>query len=197
MKKFLSMILALALVVALAVPAFAAEINENKGTGEQEVTAQYVAPQELDGGKVYRIVIEWAPTEEETALSYTGKNSTYTWDTSSLQYKETVNNAEQIGWAGAAGYKVTVTNYSNDDIATTTTATNNYGLALAEPEAKEATLESAAKGIDFNDTEATGEETAAEFTYTYSADENAAAPTGAENATITVGKITVEIAAAD
>lgn len=195
MKKYFSVILALTLASALAVPAFAADVAP-EGSANQEVTAGYTAPVDNAGDTVYRVTIEWNATDEAEALSYTGKKSTYTWDTTGLVYQETVDTA--AGWSGAAGYNVTVTNYSNAAVDAALTSTNTYGLTLDKPAEETKELGSAAVDengdIAFTETDRTGTKQEAAFTYTYKANSSATAPDLTEDGTIPVGKITVSIA---
>lgn len=195
MKKYFSLILALVLMFALAVPAFADDVQPG-GNSEKDVTAEYTAPTDTADETVYRITIAWEPkTEANNALSYTGKQSTYTWNADSLVYDETINTA--AGWSGAAGYEVTITNYSNAAVEAELSATNTYGLTLEKPAAETKTLGSAAvangEKIDFTDTTTKGTAQSETFTYTYKANSSATAPTGDADATVTIGRITVTV----
>ena len=196
MKKYLSMILVLVMVFALAVPAFAAgDVDTVEGNASQEVTAGYTKPSDTAAAVVYRVTLTWEPTATEKALSYTGKQSTYTWDTTGLVYKENVDTAE--GWEGSTGYKLTVTNYSNAAVTAATSADVKYNLSLSKPGSESETLKSAADGIEYTDTTTQGKVSTAEFTYTYSAADGATAPAIADVTTVTVGTITVTVAAAN
>lgn len=194
MKKYLIALLALAMMFTLAVPVLA-EVTPD-GNAEQDVTAGYIAATDTDSGTVYRVTIAWHANAGETALSYTGKQSTYTWDTEGLVYKETVDTA--AGWTGETGYTVTVTNYSNAAVKASVEATNTYNLTLTRPENESADLGSAAvsegKDIAFTDTKTKGEAKAMTFDYTYKAAEDADAPAEDSASTVSVGKITVTIA---
>lgn len=196
MKKYLIALLALAMMFTLAVPVLA-EVTPD-GNAEQDVTAGYTAAKDTDGGTVYRVTIAWQANVGENALSYTGKQSTYTWNTGSLVYEEKVDTA--AGWTGEIGYTVTVTNYSNAAVDASVDATNTYNLTLTKPENESAELGSAAvsegAAIAFTDTETMGEAQEMTFDYTYEAADDAAAPDapGGESSTVSVGKITVTIA---
>lgn len=194
MKKILSMLLALTLVFALTAAAFASEYNTS-ASDSQDVEADYTAPVDAKGETVYRIVIAWDATAGSN-LSYTGKDSTYTWNTTDLVYDENVNSDK--GWEGSTGYTVTVTNYSNAAVSASTEAKVNYELTLTTPDETAATLGSAAvkadgNDIDFTDTTTKGTAQVANFTYTYAANETATEPTSETNK-VTVGSITVNIA---
>ena len=173
MKKVTSLLLALVMALALAVPAFAegTTIQPSEGNGSQNVEATYTAPVNQGGEKVYYFTVTWTKNEKMD-LTYTGEDATYTWNGSTMHYEKTVNNADTVGWAGSAGYKVTVTNQSNDDISATTSATANFNLKAKAVGNETATLESAAKGIEFTNTTTKGAASTKVTTYTFSNDIN-------------------------
>lgn len=201
MKKLTSLLLALVMALALAVPAFA-EVTEidpaEGGRKTQNVEATYTAPKDTPAAKVYYFTVTWAENEKMD-LTYTGENATYTWDGSTMKYIKKVNNESEVGWKGSAGYKVTITNQSNDDISATTSATANFNLKAAVTAGNEtATLESAAKNIEFTDTVTKGVATTKVTTYTFSNDINntATAPTKTdvqENGKVIAGTINVTV----
>lgn len=171
MKKVTSLLLALVMALALAVPAFA-EVTEidpaEGGSKTQNVEATYTAPKDTPAAKVYYFTVTWTENEKMD-LSYTGEDATYKWNGSTMYYEKTVNNAGKVGWTGSAGYTVTITNQSNDDISATTSATANFKLKAAVTAGNEtATLESAAKNIEFTDTTTTGVASTKVTTYTFS-----------------------------
>ena len=107
MKKFVSMIMALAMVCALSVTAFAEEVV--KGTLENKtanVTATYASTQDTAPVTVYHVVITWDVTPGE----YKDAGVTYTWDSDNLKYKATDNAG---GVSKDAVVAVTVSNRSN------------------------------------------------------------------------------------
>lgn len=168
MKKVTSLLLALVMALALAVPAFAVDITPNAGEPSKNVEATYTAPVNQDGGNVYYFTVTWAENEKKD-LTYTGEDATYTWDGSTMKYTKAVNNADKVGWTGSAGYTVTITNQSNDSISATTSAKANFNLKAAVTAGNEtATLESAAKNIEFTDTTTQGVATTKVTTYTFS-----------------------------
>lgn len=197
MKQFLSVILALALMLTLALPAFAADVTGEStanGSASQEVTAEYVAPTDDTAGKIYRVTITWEPTEEEDALTYTGKHTVYKWNPETLKYEANAEGTTEAGWTGAAGYEVTVANRSNAAVDVKMETTNTYDLTVNTVGDVEMTLGSAAvkdnEEIAYSDTEAVGTEQTAEVTFTYSANDTASALDAEQN---TVGKITVTV----
>lgn len=200
MKKITSLLLALVMALALAVPAFADTITPAAGSEspEKNVTANYTKESLESTGNVYYVTIKWEATTEATPLSYTGKQATYTWDGEHMRYNEN-EGATEAAWAGAAGYKVTVTNQSNASVYATTSATNTYGLALTEPtSAKQEITTAAVEGeaktlINPNETNKTGQPISAEFTYKYAAKAGATAPTGESDNALVVGRITVTV----
>lgn len=201
MKKITSLLLALVMALALAVPAFAETITPAEGSepSEKAVTANYTKESLESTGNVYYVTIKWEATAEETPLSYTGKQATYTWNGATMQYSENTDTTKQAAWAGAAGYKVTVTNQSNASVYATTTATNDYNLTLTPPtntklEITTAAVEGEAKTpIKPTDTDKTGQKITGEFTYKYAAKDGATAPTGESNTALVVGRITVTV----
>lgn len=103
MKKILSLVLALALVMSLGVTAFAAEIN---GDNSKDVTANYQAGETSQ--KVYLVDIVWGSLE----FTYTDA-SEGTWDPETHTYTGT----KAAEWSCAEGAnKVEVTNHSNAEV---------------------------------------------------------------------------------
>lgn len=203
MKKVTSLLLALVMALALAVPAFAVELTDKEVSGNktQDVTAKYTAPINDYSQKVYYFTVAWAPGTRD--LAYEGKNATYTWNGETMKYTETINNADQskIGWTGTASYTVNVANQSNDTVNVSTDATVKYNLTLTTPEVKTATLTTAAikNGQDIKaengNINETGTAQPASFEYTYAANGTALAPDDAvkDATTVTVGTITVTV----
>ena len=103
MKKILSLVLALALVMSLGVTAFAAEIN---GDNSKDVTANYQAGETSQ--KVYLVDIIWGSME----FTYTDA-SEGTWDPETHTYTGTA----EAAWSCTEGAnKVEVTNHSNAEV---------------------------------------------------------------------------------
>lgn len=204
MKKVTSLLLALVMALALAVPAFAAgtEIEPAEGGKKtQDVTANYKGDSLTSTGTVYYVTIKWDPTTETTALKYTGKQATYTWNGADMKYIEN-EGATEAKWEGAAGYKVTVTNQSNAKVNASTSASANFGLiATASGDTNKTELVSAARTesgdeITYTQVGVKGKEDTLVVTYTYADTAKKAtapdAPTDGSN-TVTVGTITVTV----
>lgn len=132
MKKILSMILALAMILSLGVTAFAADVEagEISGNTSQSVTANYTGTVAGEIDKTYYVKIEWAAGEN--TLKYTNNQTTYTWDAE--HYKYVADNTEDVelnGWSGSAVYTVTVTNQSNATIYATPSVAGVDGITAS------------------------------------------------------------------
>ena len=141
MKKALSVILVLTMVLALALPAMAAETDITPSGNTQDVTATYTAPKNAISGKIYTVEIKWESQNTEKALSYTGATTAYVWTPEKMQYvasDKTSDGSVAAAWDGSAKVKVTVTNKSNDAIGYKVTATNPYKLTLTGNDADNA-----------------------------------------------------------
>ena len=144
MKKALSMILALTMVLALALPAMAAEteIKPTEGASSTVVKATYNTPKDKISGKIYTATIGWT-AEKVTgeALTFTGATTAYVWNPATMKYEKKDNvegTSAAAKWTGSAGYVVTVTNKSNAEIGYKVTATNPYKLTLTGNDADNA-----------------------------------------------------------
>lgn len=174
MKKVLSFVLALVMVLALSVTAFA----ENKSTEYKEdptpfkretqsVTADFTPADLKEGAKTYHFTITWA-FDANNNLSYTGAKATYTWDATNLKY---VPNEGATGakWEGSAKVNVSVSNRSNAALTVSTEVTKNeYNLNADTNDSTSQTAKSAADGILYTNTTATGDPGSASFSYTFS-----------------------------
>lgn len=203
MKKVTSLLLALVMALALAVPAFAegTTITPNKGEPSKNVEAKYTAPKNDYGKKVYYFTVAWTK-DSNSNLTYEGKNATYTWNGETMKYTEKINNAnEKFGWDGSIKYTVNVANQSNDKVSVSTDASVKYNLTLTKPSTMTADLTTAAVNdgkpirVENNNIGEIGTAQPASFEYTYAANTTALAPTdAAEDATtVTVGTITVTV----
>lgn len=110
MKKTISILLALVLVLALSATAFATDINSVAGnnTATQDVTAQVVSGTVGETATVYYVTITW--NADRNTLKYTEAAAEYEWNPATLQY---TGEGHEAGWSGDAQYTITVTNKSN------------------------------------------------------------------------------------
>lgn len=197
MKKNISILLALVMVLALSVPAFAVE--PTTGSRTQDVTATYIPA--VEGGvpgTVYNVTITWTPNDVNDLTYSGGSQATYRWDASSLKYVIDDGTDTAAGWSGSTGYKVTVTNNSNADVEVTVDATALYELTATAEGAESATLYRADQSIansggNYWTNGDTGSATNMEVTYTYSDTGDAIAPEVTSSTSITVGTITVSL----
>ena len=102
MKKLVSLVLALPLVLALSVTAFAAETTI-EAVGEQDIDVQAMYQDSTVTGNVYSVDIAWGTMQ----FTFTESGSK-TWNPNNHSYTENTT----TGWT-ASGNTVTVTNHSN------------------------------------------------------------------------------------
>lgn len=116
MKKVLSFVLALVMVLALSVTAFAEPTSHDKDTVPAEETASITAS--YTGGSVthndaYRINVKWTPSG---TIKYSDAVTTYNWNTTSLTYDKDPSSTT-AGWVcEQAAIKIDVTNYSSQGV---------------------------------------------------------------------------------
>lgn len=127
MKKIMSLVLALALVLSMGVTVFA---DENSGSTtvtdpadpannskDINVTAGYTKPSHTVEGIVYHVVVAWSQTG---TITYTGDQYTYTWNPSEGDYGRYDETGEAAHWTVTdAKVAITVTNKSNAAITAT------------------------------------------------------------------------------
>lgn len=120
MKKIMSLVLALALVLSMGVTVFAANVTVGNGadtipenSNTVNVTADYVAGENVSAGTKYLVNVSW---NVSGTLTYKDKTKTYTWNTNDMQYQLT-HTADTGTWTGNATVDLTVTNKSNADIS--------------------------------------------------------------------------------
>ena len=104
MKKIVTILFALVLILTMSTNAFAATIESNSGSQDIDVNAKYV-----DGVSVptrYSVDVTWGAME----FTYT-VNGTKVWDPETHTY----TTSTQPTWT-ASGNTITVTNHSNTDI---------------------------------------------------------------------------------
>ena len=114
MKKVTSLLLALVMALALAVPAFAEDLADNEVTGDktQNVTAD-VSVTEDQTVSVYHVTVAW----KTPSFSYSFGGTKYTWNTEGLNYDGEA--IKPTGWGdNSAGsqdgtLELTVTNRSD------------------------------------------------------------------------------------
>ena len=216
MKKALSMILVLTMVLALALPAMAADgdpITTAPTESSKDVTASYTAPShEADQAEVLYFTITWTPTATsgDNALAYTGEQATYHWDGENMKYVQNTDGHVNAGWnKGTAGYTITVSNRSNIALKVENTAKVNFGLDLkqkvktqgntefgeetAYPEGgTKTTLASAATDATLDGSK-TGTAQDVSILYTFAAKEGSTHPNAQGTSTVTVGTLTVKV----
>ena len=208
MKKALSMILVLTMVLALALPAMAVDDITTTGDTSKNVTAIYKGPENKISGKIYTVEIKWESQNTEKALSYTGATTAYVWTPEKMQYvasDKTSDGSVAAAWDGSAKVKVTVTNKSNDAIGYKVTATNTYDLTLTGSDTDNTqftTIDNPVSGI--TDANVAGSEkgaaggqpadvTTGTKIVTYAANESARTNVSLTNQELVVGTITVKI----
>ena len=115
MKKIISLLLALVMVMGLSVTAFAdgsATQTTTPTTSDASITANYVSP-DADYVHTYKATVAWQQTG---TIKYTDATTVYTWDTDKLEYN-TSSNTENNKWTlDNAKVAITVTNYSDQGI---------------------------------------------------------------------------------
>lgn len=128
MKKIMSLVLALALVLSMGVTVFAAESTnpttvtndeiENNNTNI-DVTAGYTAAKYDTGATVYHVVVAW---EKTGTITYAGNQYYYDWkvDDNNFGYVKNDEKSTGAGWTvDNAKVAITVTNKSNAAITAT------------------------------------------------------------------------------
>jgi len=172
MKKVISLILALVMIMSLSVTAFAAEGVTNGGTDTSDVKGTYSSTATVT---VYSVDIAW----EGLSFTYNGAFEG-TWNPESHEYE----NATAAGWAAGNG-TITVTNHSNTEITATPSYTAKDGYESAGMNFSTAALKvaTADNGVDG----AAGTAVTGTITVT----PTGSLPEGTENATI--GTITITI----
>lgn len=114
MKKVLSFVLALVMVLALSVTAFAGEYGEPSDTTKENatITAEYKKGS-VTHNDAYRINVTWAPSG---TIKYSDAVTTYNWNTTSLTYDKD-SSSTTAGWVcDKAAIKIDVTNYSSQGV---------------------------------------------------------------------------------
>lgn len=124
MKKALSLILALAMVMSLGISAMAEEINA--GENEIDVGASYTGGGVSITGTVYSVKLSWTAIEN---ISYNAGTVAYKWDATKLEYVEDTNNSVSAGWnKDTTSCTITVTNSSNAAVTATAAFTQKENI---------------------------------------------------------------------
>lgn len=145
MKKLVSILLTLVLVLAMSTTAFAATIEGNSGSQDIDVNAKYVDG--VSAPTKYSVDVTWGAME----FTYT-VSGTKTWDPETHTY----TTSTQPTWT-ASGNTITVTNHSNTDITASFTfsALDVYNTVTGSFSSTSLTLPTA-EGKAVNDTVLTG-----------------------------------------
>lgn len=120
MKKFLSLALCAAMLLALAVGVGAQEITSSTGSGNVEIQASYTAKSDnkadieagAEGTKVYYLTLNW---EQTGSISYNAGKTTYSWNQKTLSYD---GQESGKGWSVGSDAKIVISavNRSNRDM---------------------------------------------------------------------------------
>lgn len=201
MKKALSMILVLTMVLALALPAMAVDDITTTGDTRKDVTATYKGPEAISTGKVYRATISWTP-DQSSNLTYTGLKSSYKWDTDQMKYVPNETGNVDPNWAGSLKYKVKVENFSNDALSFKAAAgENKYKMQVeitaggTTSERKEATVTVAdpTNGSTNYAADTTYTKTSQEMTFKYTPVTGTSTNVTSDAETVVIDTITVTI----
>ena len=156
MKKAISILLALALVLSMGIQAFASEIDSETINVPASYTAGTVEIVGPDGttttATVYSVKLTWSAI---TGVSYEAANTYYYWDSENLTYVKH-DSSTDAGWADAEdSFTISITNKSNDVIkanaefveeedigATIACQFENNGCTIASAAPSQAELES-------------------------------------------------------
>ena len=115
MKKIISLLLALVMVMGLSVTAFAdgsATQTTTPTTSDAAITASYEAP-DAQYVHTYKATVAWKQTG---TIKYTDATTVYTWDTDKLEYSTSSNTKNNKWTLDNAKVAITVTNYSDQGI---------------------------------------------------------------------------------
>lgn len=172
MKKTISLLLALVLMLSLSFAAFAANGIQNGGSDSSDVKGTYKGKA---SATVYSVDIAWQDLSFTYNEAYEGE-----WSPANHSY----SNGTEAGWAEGTG-TITVTNHSNADITAVPSyeAAAGYESAGMEFSTSSLVVETADNGEDG----APGHAVEGTITVT----PTGTLPEGTENATI--GKITITI----
>lgn len=192
MKKIISLLLALVMVMGLSVTAFAAPTSHDKNAVPAEETASITAS--YTGGSVthndkYRINVTWAPSG---TIKYSDAVTTYNWNTTSLTYDKDPSSTT-AGWVcEQAAIKIDVTNYSSQGVKVSCAApaiTDNGVTTIkgTYTDGQDSTVLNLGTANNGKGTDGAGKETTATTTFSISDVQ------GKINATGQIGTITISI----
>lgn len=191
MKKILSLILALALVMALSVTAFAAEppVTTLPGSGNASIEATFSQPDDQVVHN-YSVTIAWAQTG---TLKYTTDQAIYTWNTTDLKYDNTTSG--DADWT-IENAQVTITVTNRSDVAITATCGDPDPVTTTGVTVITGSYDSTSNGTLSLDSAAPAELTGVGSETTASAVYTITGVDGAITAPGSIGTITVSLAAA-
>lgn len=132
MKKFIAMFLAMVMIMAMSVTAFAAEnetLTESPATGKDAgsydigVTGKYEAGY-IDADPVISVDIEW----ESMEFTYAAGGYQGVWNPGTHEYDNPVD-SEEGGWRDNEGRNIKLTNHSNVGVEATFEFTKNSSIS--------------------------------------------------------------------
>lgn len=190
MKKILCAVLALVMVMALGVTAFAAEHGEPSGATKENatITAEYKEGSVKHNDK-YRINVTWTPSG---TIKYSDAVTIYNWSTKDLKYVED-DTSTKAGWVcEQAAIKIDVANYSSQGVkvscaAPTVTGNGVTAINGTYTGGQTSTVLNLGTANNGNGTGGAGKETTDTTTFSINSVE------GKINATGQIGTITISI----